>query len=440
MLQQLHLNDRKAIASQLNISLEHFDMLIQSANRAHEFIKIMGPFYGREDINEPTFRVTAEPVRLPIDAKKVLTFLGEDLLHLGRALPKLPHVYKHLLGEGIDYRVPITWRIDSILDDKGELHVNEVEGIDSVSALMMIEQLAYGLQPIAETTIARFLEALRKIYLISETRPPLQLAIIRNDLATNPFTPNARRFGEILKELSQGKVITSLFDLEELRTKQVTPDWTEYSAVLNEAYCSPKDLSDFGVNKNQIVTAGNYSAIVNKGVLALVHEPALKEFWLNEIGKERLERLQKILIPSRFVTTPEELDAARKNGKVVKVTWAEGNMIIVNRAKGVAIPVGEIDENSEERWTFLHEALKKGYTLIEQDYVEPGKISAYLRKRGTSLEPIFWHNRLCVKYVVDGNPNADVAPAVSLTAAEITLGPDVVPAGRKCAFTAATFI
>ena len=47
-----------------------------------------------------------------------------------------------------------------------------------------------------------------------------------------------------------------------------------------------------------------------------------------------------------------------------------------------------------------------------------------------------WYNRLCVKYVVDGNPNAEVAPEVYPTAAEVTLGPEVVPAGRKCAFTA----
>lgn len=440
MLQQLHLNDRKAIASQLDMPVEQFDALVQSANHAYDFLRIMGPFYGTETVSEPTFRTTAEPVRLPIGAKTLLRQLGDDLLHMGRALPRLPHMYQKMIGKGLDYRVPLTFRIDCIIDANGTIKVNEIEGKDGASALMMAEQLAYGLQSFSATTIGRLIKALKKIYLVDENKPPLQVAFIRADTATDPYVLNTRRYIEMLHELSKGAIKGEIFDIADLQNKIIIPDWTTYAGVFNETNLSPKEMEDVGIPLQNILADGNYDALVNKGVFALIHEPALREFWKKEIGKDRLERLLLLLIPSRFITTSEELENARVEGKVVKVTWAEGNMMVANRSIGVAMPVGEIKQSTDERWAFLEECRKNGYTLIAQDYVEPGKISAYLRKRGTSLEPVSWYNRLCVKYVSNGNPNSDVAPAVSLTAAEVTLGPDVVPAGRKCAFTAATFI
>ncbi len=74
--------------------------------------------------------------------------------------------------------------------------------------------------------------------------------------------------------------------------------------------------------------------------------------------------------------------------------------------------------------------------MIAQDFIVPGKFKSYLRKKGITLEYVDWYNRVCVKYVVEGNPNDVNLPAVALTATEVTLGPEVVPAGRKCAFTA----
>lgn len=440
MINQLHLNDLKQIATQLELPVERFSYLLKSANHAYEFIRKMGPFYGREEINEPTFRITAEPVRLPVGSRKLLTVLGDDLLYLGRALPSLPFAYQKMIGEGLDLRVPLTWRIDSIINTKNEIKVNEIEGIDSVSALMMIEQLAYGLQSLEETTMVRLIEALKKIYLVSEDRPPLKLAIIRNDLVNNPFTPNARRFMELVHELSKGQIKCDLFDIDELREKVVAPEWDIYSAVLNEAYCSPLELKNLGISMNQILTSGNYNALVNKGVFALLFEPALIDFWKKEIGDVRYCRLKDVLIPTKFITTFDELDIARKEGKVVKVTWADGNMIIVNRAKGVAIPTGDIDMSSDERWDLLRSYMEQGYTLIAQDYVEPALLPAYLRKKYTNLEPVAWYNRVCVKFVVDGNPDSDIAPSVNVTATEVTLGPEVVPAGRKCAFTAGELV
>jgi hypothetical protein len=435
MLNQLHLNDRKAIASQLHITVERFDDLVASANHAYEFIKIMGPFYGREDVIDPTFRTTAEPVRLPVGSRVLLNTFGEDLLHLGRSLSKLPAGYKKMLGTGLDYRVPVAFRIDTILDTGGIIRVNEVEGMDGASALMMIEQLAYGLQPLSETTVGRLVESLKKIYLISEDKPPLQIGIVRSDLATNPYSANARRFIELIHEVSHDTIKCELFDIGELRSGIVKPDWMNYHVVLNETYFSPQELYDLGVQKQQLLAAGNYNALVNKGIFALIHEPALRTFWIGEIGEERYERLLQLIIPSRFISTKEELDQARNDGKVVKVTWGK-DMAVANRSQGVAMPYGVIAQSSEERWNFLYECLENRYTIIAQDYVEPAKIHAYLRKKGTTLESVEWHNRICVKYIVDGNPNGKVVPDVYITATEVTLGPDIVPAGRKCAFTA----
>lgn len=436
-MQNLHINDRKELAKQLNLSVDQFDKLVKSANRAHDTIVEMGPFYGPEDSKEPTFRITAEPIHLPHGSKEILTTLGSDLLQLGRCLPKLPDKYKKLLGDGMDYRVPLSWRIDTIINNSNIIQLNEVEGIDSVSALMMAEQLAYGLQEKHETTLSRFVSALRILF-PEKQYPSFKIAIIRN-LQNNPFTPNAKRFIEFLGNLSDGTIQCDLYDIGELQSNIIKPKWEDYVGILNEAYCSPHDLQMLGIRLEQILSAGNYHPLVNKGLFALVHSDELYDFWEKELGKDCIERLKTIMIPTEFVTSVTALHKARKDGRVVKVSWAEGNQIIINRVKGVAIAQGDIEENQNERWNLLEEYFHKGYTIIAQDYVEPAKISAYLRKKSTNLEEVEWYNRICVKYVVGGNPNGQDTPPVYLTATEVTLGPEIIPAGRKCAFTAGTF-
>src|SRR3990167_9717397 len=137
----MHENDRKRLADQLGLSLSTFYALVQSANHAYEIIKKLGPFYGKEDITEPTFRITAEPVLLPKKEEQLLTQLGNDLFLLGKAASRLPSHYKERLGEFVDFRLPPTWRIDAILDESKHLRVNEVEGVDGASGLMIVEQL-----------------------------------------------------------------------------------------------------------------------------------------------------------------------------------------------------------------------------------------------------------------------------------------------------------
>ncbi|CAN5161407.1 hypothetical protein BH11PAT1_BH11PAT1_5770 [soil metagenome] len=431
MLQPLHINDRKVIASQFHISVEQFDALVNSAHHAYEFLKIMGPFYGQEDNHEPTFRVASEPVRLPVGSQQLLTDFGNDLVRLGRSLPKLPTTYQKLLGNGLDFRIPLTFRIDAILDENEKIRVNEIEGMDGASALMMIEQLTYGLQTFHDTTIGRLISTFHSIF---PTQKIIKIAIVRSNITTNHYTANTYRFMEFMHELSKGTVQCELYDLEELKGG-VTPAWDQFSVVLNETYFSPEELYKLGIAESQLYASGNFNALVNKGLFALVHERALTSFWKKELGNERFIRIKSLLIPSRFITSEKELDLARKQGKVVKVTWAQDDMSIANRAQGVAIPVGEIVHSSEERWEFLRECIRKGYTVIAQEFVKPTTIQSYLKKKA-GLELVDWYNRTCVKFVVAGNPNGKEIPSVNITATEVTLGPDVIPSGRKCSFTA----
>jgi len=152
------------------------------------------------------------------------------------------------------------------------------------------------------------------------------------------------------------------------------------------------------------------------------------------IGSRSCLSLLDLLIRKRT------FDKARKSGEVVKASWAGTNTVLINRSKGVAVPNGTTIHSSDERWSSLKDLFNQGVKLISQEFVEPACIPTFLRKKGITLEAVEWYNRVCVKYVVDGNPNSKDVPSVSLTATEVTLGPDVVPAGRKCAFTAGAFI
>lgn len=432
--------DIAQLAKRLNLQEKQFDILLRSANYAYDFIKGMGPFYGREDIKEPTFRITAEPVKFPKGSREVLENLGEDLLYLGRSLSKLPDKYKLLLGKNIEFRVPISWRIDSIIDSNDTFKVNEIEGKDNSSALTMVEQLAYNLQSLNETTVGKLISTLDKIYSWSSDIKPLKIAFICSDTATNQYTPNSKRFIEFIDKLSKGRIVSSLYDIDELKAKSVIPDWSTYKAVINESYCSPYDLQALGVNVNQILIFGSCCEFVNKGLFALLHEPSLSNFWQRELSSERYEKLKQFLLPSQFVRSIEELRSARKMGKVVKVSWAEDNIMLINGARGVAMPSGDTEKSNDERWKLLENFLNQGYTLISQDFIQPKRIKAFLRKRGTTLEPVEWYNRTCIKYVAEGDPNGQNIPKVWLTAAEVTLGPEIIPAGRQCAFTAGEFI
>lgn len=435
----MHPNDIKALATNLGLSLEEFNKLLESANYAYQKITELGPFYGQEDVAEPTFRISAEAVPLPKGAKKLLDQLGNDLLSVGRAITKLPPFYRELLGANLEFAIPPTWRIDAILDVRGRIKMNELEGVDSASALMMAEQLAYKLQDPKDSTAAYLAPTIKAMANKSKSEK-CRIGLIRVNVATNPHTPNARRFIESLQAHSKGTLKIDLFDEEEIRAGKVKPDWSKYDGVINETLISPKELDKLKISQTRIISSGNYNAIGNKGVFALIFEDKLKEFWEEEIDKDALKRLQKILIPTYFIHTQAELEQAKNEGKVVKVYYAASDMVLLNRSKGVAIPEGDIEQSSEERWEFLKGLLDQEVRIVAQDYIKPATIKAFLRKKGTNLEKVKWYNRLCVKYVCTDDPNAEKAPLVMLTGAEITLGPDIIPSGRRCVFTAGKFV
>ncbi len=434
---EIHENDREQIARRLGLTLGEFDRLVDSSNKAYDTIYETGPFYGRDEIKEPTFRITAEPVFLPKKSQKQFELLGGDLLAVGKALHNLPEVYKDKLSEKVDYKIPPTWRIDAILDENGQIKMNELEGVDSASALMVAEQLAYGIQTMDQSTAALLVPTIKAMALPSGDGK-FKIAVLRAYLEGNPHTSNAKRFVELLEKLSKKSLKIDLLDGEQVRAGKIKPDWNQYHGVINETLLSSKALSRLGIREKQIISSGNFNAIGNKGVFSLIFDENLKDFWEKEIGSDKLGRLQKILIPSDFIETQEQLVDARKAGKVVKVSWAD-NMVLLNRSKGVAIPEGDLEQSSDERWEQLGDLLKEGVRLISQEYVKPSRIKAFLRKRGTTLEPVEWYNRVCVKYVVNGDANDEKTMSVTPTAIEVTLGPDVIPAGRQCAFTAGSF-
>lgn len=435
---QLHENDREDHAKRLGLTLSEFDRLVTSSNTAYEIIKELGPFYGREDSIEPTFRITAEPIRLPEGSRSQLTQLGNDLLLLGRALKNLPTEYRAILGEDLIYSVPLTWRIDTIITEDGKLKVNEIEGQDGASALMMAEQRAYHLQKFTESTAAKLISALEQMSL-KPINGVIKIAFIRVDILNNPCSPNAERFVNFVSTLSNGKVQLEHMNEVDICSGELKPDWSSYSGVISETSMSPQQLFSYGVTPEQLLAAGNYNALVNKGLFAILFENELEEFWIENLTQDVYLRLKDSLIPSSFIKTREDLEKAREEGKVVKVFWAGTNTALINRSKGVALPHGDVEQSSDERWDFLATLLDQGVKLIAQDFVKPALIKTFLRKKGITLEPVEWYNRLCVKYVPEGNPNSEEVPSVALTAMEVTLGPDVIPAGRKCAFTAGAF-
>ena len=433
--QHINQHDQEESARRLSLSLTEFNRLVASANHAYEVIKELGPFYGREDIKEPTFRITAKPVNLPKGSEKQLIQFGNDLVHLAKALKVLPMPKKKMLGENIDFSIPGTWRIDAILHKKGHLKVNEIEGVDSANALMMAELQAYHLQSLRESTAAKLIPTLKEMC-IPQDKDYYKIALLRNITPFSPHTVNSVRFVKFLEILSKGTVDIEILDSAAIRTGTLTPDWTKYAGIINEQDLSPKELLEKGAIKEQILSSGNYNAIGNKGVFALLFDASLEAFWVIQLGKERLMRLKNILLPSSFITTVAELEKARNESKVVKVSWAGSDTQLINRSRGVAIPTECEEHGSDDQWNLLKELLLQGVKIISQDFVVPNKIPALLRKKGTNLEPVEWYNRICVKYVVEGNPNVNAVPSVALTGTEVTLGPDIVPAGRKCAFTA----
>lgn len=376
--QEIPTKNRQTLATNLGLDLSTFDNLITSANYAYDYMKDNGPFYGRGVDKEPTFRICAKPINLPNGSKKLALDLGNDIFHLAQVLHLLPAENKKLLGKGVDFRIPPMWRVDIILDEKGTFHLNEIEGQDGANALMMALQQAYHLQALQESTAAQLVETLKRMC-IQQKNNHYKIAYLR---VNNYHTPNAQRFIKYIEKISNGTVLLEHFFDDELREGTILPHWESYAGVISECSLSPTELYAFGIKEEQIVLVGNYNAIANKGVMALLFEENLKSFWLKKLGEERFDRLKHIFIPTRWIKTLDDLKRAREKGMVVKVSWAGRDTTLINRSKGLALPSDTLPHGSDERWDLLKDLLTKGVSLIAQEFIMPTQISIFLRKKG----------------------------------------------------------
>lgn len=94
----------------------------------------MGPFYGKGV--GPTFRVSAEPLSLPYEYYERFKQIGASLV-------------EYTKNKGIP--IPISFRIDTIMDDDGIIWVNEVQSDDGAEDLIIAKQVIYNNIELSQT-------------------------------------------------------------------------------------------------------------------------------------------------------------------------------------------------------------------------------------------------------------------------------------------------
>lgn len=421
-IQEKHISQK---AAALGLLPEVFTTQLVQANAAYDAIVSVGPFYGKDVKGQnPSFRVSSEPLLLPQRFKEELEQLGQDIYLLGNTLLLLPDGYRNVLGKDWTSHVPFSWRLDAIIDDQDMLYINEVQISDGGDARMIGLQLAYGLTTL-ESSTAGFMSAyIRDLY--PDKKHP-HVVVIRQNLADSPFATNAKRMQEFLVQASAGQVDFSLIDRDELEMI----DWDSVDAVINYAYIREADLLSKGISRNKVVCAGDASYIGSKALFALIHHSQLRDFWLHNLGEDAFQRLRNYFIYTEFIENKEQIMEARSRGSVVKVYNSE-RLSILGAARGVFGP-WNLDDEQWERAEMLFE---DGCGLIEQSFIEPKKFPLLLRARaGKDLEQVEWYGRLCVKYVAPTTGRQEVA----LTGLEATLGRSKKPAGVGCCITATDF-
>jgi len=252
-------------------SVEH----IQSANRAYSTFVRMGPFYGK-DIKDspPTFRVSAQPIILTNEHKQTFQLLGHYLHELSKILPELPQYFLSQFDENTTFASPFTYRADVIIDNKNIPFINEINTIDGADALMITEQIAYGISSLSDSTAARllevvrFLSAKRKLSRTEETR----LLWIAENTERNPYLANFRRVTSFLEELDD-HLSTEIADSKNIRD-------TRAQIVYNSGYLPPKEIHTILGQDISVLSYGSWHALHSKLVFALLHNPELTDFFL----------------------------------------------------------------------------------------------------------------------------------------------------------------
>lgn len=395
--------------------------LAKKATNAYKLFNEMGPFYGT--VPEPTFRISAEPVSLPENMLSEYTQIGKAIHTLSEAIKDLPPEIQQQYFKGRVFApTPFTWRLDTIISGN-EIFINEIETLDGADALMVAEQITYGLQTLDATTVKYYIEYFDQLFGQPQEGETRKLLFIRDLHDVPQYVANTERMIEYIEKLSGGKYNVILIDNSEIERI----NFDDYIGVWNlSVKITPDNLEDAGMKKPQLIQDGISSSLSNKAIFACIFDEDLESFWIENIGINNLNTLKKHLIPSSIIKTKPQLKNAVDDPKlVVKAYRAQDKQIL---GQGSSVFGNDLGKNA------FKEALRlfqQGVKFISQEYIVPDKLNAWLKK-GRTVEPVNWYNRICVKYVIDGT-----TPII--TAAEATLGPNPKPMGRKCCFTAVSF-
>lgn len=397
--------------------------LLESANMAYAVLTNLGPFYGNDQEARPTFRVAAEPLTLPYEYKQEFYRIGEAILELGDAIESN---YNFFAGK-LHPTTPISWRIDSIIDETDTLKVNEINIPDGADALMTAEQKAYSLDPpygiSTPSAYVRYFDSL------NDKKEVHRIAIIAESVGLSPYTANVERMAELIELESDGRYLVTVID--RFNTPQIS-DWSEFFLVLNNGgYISPSLLAQYGLANEKIISAGGYSALGSKAIFAAIHNE--NDPMLPNLPRDTREYL-KTVIPYTELVEGYDSTVAALNSKewVVKAYYAPDQQIKrLERGRSVVGPW-----NSTEDRLKMVKLLNLGVKFVKQVYVQPKKYDVHLRARGgKGLDFESRFNRICVKYVNIPYENKYPVP----TAVEATLGTKVVPTGRDTCFLPVLF-
>lgn len=401
-------------ARNLEFTPERYNKLLDQATSAYQWFIENGPFYGTK--KEPSFRLSAEPIILPKNYLDQLQTIGKDIVALDSALAELPDWAKDKLGKDISFNSEPSWRLDIILDENGLLNINEIQVDDGADALMIAEAMAYDLIDLPQSTAAALNKAYRQ-KLNAQADEKLNLAAIWTNInpRIDPYVSNAQKMARFLSKVSQGKTKLTLIQADE----NYNP--SDFNGVIN--CCIPPSRLPF--QSQQVLSQTNFSAIDNKGVFSLITDRGLIEFWLKTLSRESFSRLEKILIPSKFISTKNNLlDALNDKNSVVKSYWTQGDAELLQSGQGVFGPWSDF----RKKWEAI-DMFSAGFKFIRQQFITPSRISAViLNGNRNGLEKVNWYNRICAKYV-----------SGQLTAVEMTLGPYIVPTKRDCCFVPIIF-
>ncbi|MDP3983207.1 MAG: hypothetical protein Q8Q65_04005 [bacterium] len=417
---------QKAIA--LGITPGIFQEQLQRANVAYNRIVDLGPFYG-ENIRgqDPSFRISAQPLLLPTHLKSQYQQLGQDVYSLACAIPSLPDTVLSLMGKDWSAMVPFLWRMDSIVDGEDRLFVNEIQISDGCNGRMTGLQLAYGLTTLQESTQGSIVNYLVDKYNPSLNSPP-RVAFIRHNITDSPYAASALRTHEFLVQAADGKVDFHLTDKNQLEST----DWSRFDGIINYAFIRAQSLLENGITEDQILCPGDACYIGSKALFVLVHDSALSSFWQEHLGTDTFDRLKRHFIKSNLVKDASDIKNAKDSGFVVKIFNTE-RLSTLGASRGVFGPW----DISDETWQNSYIHLDEGSGLLTQEFVKPKKFPILLRNDdGSNLQRMDWYsNRISAHYVLTDISGTNVA----LTGLEATLGESEKLAIQESCITSVDF-